>query len=74
MEIRERNVTYREARAEEKDATMYKLQDKVRKLEHENAKLAAKLQSKKKRKRSHADQHHRRQLQTVTNTAPTASK
>jgi hypothetical protein len=72
MEARERSVTYREARAEGKDAT--KLQGKVRKLEHENAKLAAKLQSNKKRKRSHADQEHRRQLQTVTNTAPTASK
>jgi hypothetical protein len=65
-------VTYREARAEGKDAT--KLRDKARKLEHENAQLAEKLQSKKKRKRSHADQQHRRQLPTVTNTASTANK
>ena len=72
MEIREGILARAEARAEEKDVT--KLQDKVRKLEQDNAKLAAKLQSKKKRKRSHAGQQHRRQLQAVTNTAPTASK
>ena len=51
-----------------------KLQDEVRKLQRENAELAANLQSKKKHKRSHGAQQHRRQLSTVTNTAPTARK
>ena len=72
MEIREGILARAEARAEEKDVT--KLQDKVRKLEQDNAKLAAKLQSKKKRKRSHAQQQHRQKLSTVDNTASTASK